>query len=66
MDLPIAGEEGSLRNANQPEPPEGLNANQNVSAVATADDARRDGDNKFQSAISAWRGIESTVIVCKR
>ena len=57
MDMPTKVEDESFRNGDLPGPPDGLNSSQKSLGPAKADDARRDEDNKFQSAISAWRGI---------
>ena len=56
MDLPVTGEEGSLRKGDQKGTADGANSNQDAFNTAMANETRRDEDNKFQNAISAWRG----------
>lgn len=56
MDLPTTGDEDPLRDSDPNAPTESLNINRRSPVAAIANNARSDGDNKFQNAISAWRG----------
>ena len=58
MDIPTTGEEGSLRNGDRPGPTKDV-IKQKVIADGGIDDGAHDGENKFQRAISVWRGTAS-------
>lgn len=59
MDLPNTGEEELIRNGDKKASKEDGDVDQRARGPATADNARSDGDNKFQNAISVWRGNSS-------
>lgn len=63
MDLPTAGEGEIVRNGDQSVSTEVSNVDQHAAIpTTTADNAHPYGDNKFQKAISAWRGKSSLAI----
>ncbi len=66
MDLPTSGEEGSLQNGDRPGLPQGSNAGQNAVADAKNDDGSHEGENKFQRAISVWRGMNFKNAGCEQ
>ena len=56
MDLPTTGEGEVLRDGDQNVSEEVPNVAQQAHGPATTNDTHSDGDNKFQDAISVWRG----------